>query len=533
MSVPSEPAAEGAPPAPRPAPASAPAPRGGRLRRWLRALPKRLALFFASLVLTLLLLELVTRLFLPAPAPVLVRDGLYRTTLPLVNGRPTDRTLAPAEGAPLAEEKAPGELRVFVFGESSVEGAPYGHAASPVTMLHDQLRAALPERPVTVVNMGRVSAYTMDAWYFLVTIGRFAPDVVVFYMGTNDRYDADAEMCWPLDHPALHGVWRRLVARSRLLWSVRALAPSLFLGDGDARGGDPTIGTPRCDRDQAFARWTDVLLATARATGAAVIVAPPIQNVLTPIDYAWAKAPGGATLADILRGVDDPTRALFAAVFAGGRGLDGALRGALDALRGSGPAGRVVAGNIEAQWRFVERLGDAWRAAAAAHGATLAPFPDALRAATPSGVAGAPLVLDEVHLSLEGYWILAREWTKALLPLVGAPAAPLPPERLPPERAAAYVAAIGAHGASCGDLLTDHGLGYLRRRMPLLAAGILVSAGTCGADVGDAPALALGWLRTRLGLPVDLPAALAARVAALPQDPLPPLEEEAATRSAR
>ena len=126
------------------------APR--RTPRW-----KKVALAASSLALTLLVLELVARLTMPGHAPVLLRDGIYLNALPLATGVAPSSLAELPEGDPLPEDKRPGELRIFVFGESSVEGVPLGARASAPTMFHDLLVDVYPDRDITVVDSRNVS----------------------------------------------------------------------------------------------------------------------------------------------------------------------------------------------------------------------------------------------------------------------------------------------------------------------------------------------------------------------------------------
>ncbi len=50
--------------------------------------------------------------------------------------------------------KAPGTLRIFVQGESSAAGFPYGRWASPAALLQQRLQRAYPDRNVEVINTG-------------------------------------------------------------------------------------------------------------------------------------------------------------------------------------------------------------------------------------------------------------------------------------------------------------------------------------------------------------------------------------------
>ena len=255
---------------------AAPVPAEAAARR--PPLWKRLLLAFITLTITVLLLEGMTRLLIAKPAPVLLRDHLYVSQLAKVNGRDT---VLIAQGEPLPEKKRAGEIRIFVFGESSIQGSPFGYRGSPPALLHDQLRAVAPEKDITVVNMGRGAGYMIDSYYFMVSIARFQPDYVVIYQGGNDAYRTDREMCLPATHPTLYRGWRFLVEHSRLLFTLRTKGPGLYIKLKQASkepfyGDGPAL----CDETAAFRGWADILIETAEQSGAQVIITTPVQNPL-------------------------------------------------------------------------------------------------------------------------------------------------------------------------------------------------------------------------------------------------------------
>jgi lysophospholipase L1-like esterase len=406
-------------------------------------------------------------------------------------------------GARLAEAKRPGEIRVFVFGESSVEGGPWGYLASPATMLRDQLHAALPERDLTVINMGRGAATALDSYYFLASIERFSPDYVIFYQGGNDFFQVDRERCWPATHPWLHRALRALIERSRLLWTVRALGPGALaqLGSGGDAPSSPTGSEALCDEDQGFAAWAEVLVSTARAMKAEVIVASPVQNPLR-----WPEQSGrwGVERALDVTGKSASYRRLLACV------LDAACdRAAVFAAEQS-------AAHYRSPW--MESRGAALRAAAEGHGASFVDFALDLRQNAAGGLAPS-LFADEVHLSLEGYWRLAFRLREALAPrLEGRPAQPFSVPPPPLDRARYLGPASKRLGQGPACILLHAADPYLRSDMPLLAAAALTGAvafetkapgSLASSRAGISAQLALGALRRALGEEPALPALLA------------------------
>ena len=265
---------------------------------------KRASLGLGSLVLVGLTLELIVRVCVTPLSPWSVREGVFHHSLPVGSGFATALPEPPEGSYPLPEEPRGDELRVFVFGESSVRGTPWSLAISAPAMLRDMLASRFPGRRVSVVNMGRSGAMTIDSYYYLVAAARFEPDVIVFYQGTNDEYDVGFEICLPGTHPRLHAVWRWMVERSRLLWAVRALGPAWvrsFAGGGRELGdfARPWEGE-RCPKGAVFRAWTRGLVDRALGTGAQVIVAGPTRSDVSGLEYSQMRAHRGRDLGTVV-----------------------------------------------------------------------------------------------------------------------------------------------------------------------------------------------------------------------------------------
>ena len=82
--------------------------------------------------------------------------------------------------------KAPGTLRIFVQGESSAAGFPYGRWASPAALLQQRLQRAYPDRNVEVINTGMAAVTSYVLLDFADEIIAQQPDAVVVYAGHNE-----------------------------------------------------------------------------------------------------------------------------------------------------------------------------------------------------------------------------------------------------------------------------------------------------------------------------------------------------------
>ena len=451
-------------------------PTGGpaRPRRRLRS---RLLLALTAFALTCLLVEGVARVALPSVALVQLRDGIYLSTLPLVNGRPDLRgSDQERRGERLPVAKRPGEIRVFTFGESSMEGCPWGHEASPATMLHDILAARLPDHRVTVVNMGRTSSFMMDTYYYELAARPYEPDFLVFYQGNNDRFDLDPEMCWPQTHPLLHRLWRFLVRHSRLLWTVRALGPEAM---GPLRASsDMHLDHGAMCEEGAFGRWADVVLDEAEAMGARAVVASPVRSVLDDLAYSTGGPSDEVTTAEAIGRVEGDARTFLVCLLTPRCDL----------------AARVLEAGVAPEPALIVARGEAWRESAQRHGAIFVDFRRVLAERAPGHVLGPPLVVDECHLDFEGYGLLAAALAREIEQGVTG-------QELEP----AGWLDVSRYRRDAVDgrrMLRQTGAWKLSARTFVIAAAILAPLAEAHPDGPEA--LLVGQMRLALGLPLLL-----------------------------
>jgi hypothetical protein len=465
-----------------------------------RAMP-----YFVSGLATFLVLELVTRSILPLRAPVHLRDGIYISQFPLVSGRQNVSEYVDVEELPI--EKEPGEIRIFVFGESSVQGSPWDIDGSAPTMLYDQLHKKLPGKHITVVNMGRGSAVMRDSYYFLEGIREYGPDFVVFYQGGNDFFNTELELCLPAKMPAVDHAWRWLVRHSRFVWAYQALGRFYFVRLLNRRTNVVAPGggggwSWSCE-DAGFPTWTDLLVRTAQDTGARVIVTTPVENPLRAAEGS-ENVQWGLDKPVTFDGRDERYRRLVGCIVTEGCDVAEAWHREGYALR---------------DWVHVRD--DAWRETARRRGVHLIDFEGYLQTELDGGLHGS-VFQEELHLTFEGYWLLASLWQRELAPMIdqaSPPAGTTFPQRF--DRAA-YVNAWSQEGRrSPSCRLLECAATYVRMNQlvhaaDLLRAGLREERVAPGAPAttraGLTEQLALAWLRRRLGLPAAFPQPIEARV---------------------
>lgn len=497
--------------APSTAPTAAPP---SKKRSRVRNILRKLGLSLASLVVFFLLLELVVQVFVSPLSLWRVRDGVFHHSLPNVNGIVKFTPTRPEPVVWLPSGKGENEVRVVVLGESSVQGAPWGLQVSAPAMLYDMLRQELPEREVTVINMGRTSSMMIDAYYYLLAVARYRPDVIIFYQGTNDRFDASAEICAPVNSPTLHGVWRWFVRHSRLLWLVRVHGPtwmaSLGLVEGMKSGGPE--GERRCSPFQAFPAWTRLLTATAAATGAKVVVTTPTKGDLIALESAMRKENSSKSIKELVGRLSGEYRALLSCALEDGcdfRALYRGMLGPYEELTKPPSLDFASLTPIEiAFWsqHLTAMMGRAWRASAEAVGGTVIDFHAYIRDHERHQLLLPPLIADTVHLSLDGYWLLAHFWAKTVAALVRGEAPPdLASSEPPVSEASRYVALLDegasrSQGVGFCDRLRFEGKRWLRARSLLISVGFFLEAWERCRDQEARDVL--DWLRRGLGHPM-------------------------------
>jgi tetratricopeptide (TPR) repeat protein len=301
--------------------------------------------------------------------------------------------------------KAPGTLRLFVQGESSAAGFPYGRFASPGAMLQQRLQRSYPDRNVEVINTGMAAVTSYVLLDFADEIIAQQPDAVIIYTGHNEYLGiGGVGSTFASAHsPAL----ARFVLRLRRLHLYRGLERALAsLGqDGEplvraegtlmskvARERSIPFDSPLYQRgiDQ-FEGNLDRMLAKYRAAGVPVYIGTLASNLRDQPPFASGAAgePGGSA-AEFY----DQARRLDA------RGEHVAARDAYVAAKD-----RDVL-----RFRAPEAFNDTIRTVAGRNDATVVDAQAALAAAARDGIIGNDLMLEHVHPNVEGYFVLATSF---------------------------------------------------------------------------------------------------------------------------
>jgi lysophospholipase L1-like esterase len=200
----------------------------------------------------------------PLFEPVRRPDGTAVFALSAARQRSaTGRASAEPQREFLAEKPA-GTFRIFVVGESSAAGVPYGPGYAFSSWLARRLAAELPDVPVEVVNAA-VSGY--GSRRVLAAVGEIvthAPDLVIVYSGHNEFAERRFYVHLLDLDPRLFRLWE-LVVGSRLYALV------------SRAGVVPRDEPPRFDPDDVGLAGQMFTAAKDRATGRVQLAANEIE----------------------------------------------------------------------------------------------------------------------------------------------------------------------------------------------------------------------------------------------------------------
>jgi tetratricopeptide (TPR) repeat protein len=315
-------------------------------------------------------------------------------------------------------QKAPGTLRIFVQGESSAAGFPYGRWASPAAMLQQRLQRAYPDRDVEVIGTGMAAVTSYVLLDVADEIIAQQPDAVVIYTGHNEYLGIGGVGSSMVSKRS--PTVARTVAKLRRLHVYRVLEVAL---SGLRHGPDPLaargttlmarvaaersipVESPLYERGlEQFRGNLDRLLAKYQRAGVPVFIGTLASNERDQLPFASAPVERGDTSA--------------LARFAEARRLE--ATGDMAAARAEYLAAKD---RDELRFRAPEAFNAAIREVAAIRGARVVDVQAALAAASPGGIIGSTLMLEHVHPNVEGYFRLASTFFPAIVQWAGAASA--------------------------------------------------------------------------------------------------------------
>lgn len=131
-----------------------------------------------------------TRLFIAMPG---VLSDYYRVNPKVARRFFYMQSVLPAPQKDLFLKKKPENgFRIFVLGESTTAGFPYGNNVMFPRILNVRLADAFPERKIEIVNMGMAAISSYAMCDFMDEILKQKPDAILVYAGHNEFYGAMA-----------------------------------------------------------------------------------------------------------------------------------------------------------------------------------------------------------------------------------------------------------------------------------------------------------------------------------------------------
>ena len=333
-------------------------------------------------------------------------------------------------------DKEPGTLRLAVMGESSAAGFPFYYGASFSRLLEQRLQQTFPDRKVEVVNtaMAAISSYALRD--FADEIVAIQPDAVLIYAGHNEYYGAlgvgSSESLGR--SPVFVNLYLRL-QRLRLVQALRGLIQRAVAASasGAAGGGDGATLMERMVGEQQIAYGSDLdragerqfranmdaVLQTMEEAGVAVFVGTLASNLRDQPPFISAPATGDGVA---WRARVDAVRGDAAALAALAREdtLDADVRFALGTALA--PSDTLAArtrlhearDRDRLRFRAPTRFNDVLRDLARRHGATVVETESALVAASPRGLIGHETMVEHLHATPLGYFLIADAFYDAL-----------------------------------------------------------------------------------------------------------------------
>ncbi len=86
--------------------------------------------------------------------------------------------------------KPPATFRIFCLGGSTTVGFPYGYAGSFPSFLRQRLVRLFPERRIEIINLGITATNSFTVADIMREIGAYSPDAIIVYDGHNEFYGA-------------------------------------------------------------------------------------------------------------------------------------------------------------------------------------------------------------------------------------------------------------------------------------------------------------------------------------------------------
>ena len=356
-----------------------------------------------------------------------------------------DEPLAYIDPFLFSAKKSPGTTRIVVQGGSSAAGFPYGRWAGLAGMLDARLEARAPADPVEVIStaMAAVNSYTLlDLVDEIIEV---EPDAVLIYAGHNEYLGVmGVGSAFAAIQPGWVARTRLALGRLRVYQLIRRLLAGLRTGSAEAHraeritifqqaasGSRISIGSAAYEGGLSqFRRNLGALLERYQRAGIPVLIGTLVSNEADLPPFDGGPGPGvdleqwadleGLRQRDRARGAVASERAQIDAMLA----LDEQAADAWFALgdweerAGHWAAAREAyreARDLDRlRFRAPSAFNQTIRDLAERYGARLVEVREEFAAVSDQGLIGDELLLEHVHPTARGYWILAEAFLEGL-----------------------------------------------------------------------------------------------------------------------
>lgn len=351
-------------------------------------------------------------LFMPAPG----HPGYLQANPRVVTRFFADPSHAPnvsIETAYFPAQKAPGTFRVFVQGESSAAGFPYGLGASLAGILDQRLERAFPSREIEVVSTAMAAVNSYALLDFADEIVAQQPDAVVVYVGHNEFLGilGVGSALRLSSTPWLTRAF--LQVRGLRLFQLVNRVSGVFAPSGlsaTSGGADTLMAGVAGERSitlasglfgsgvEQFESNLDALLDRYARAGIPVFVGTLASNERDQAPLA------------ILAGADTEAASSAKTAYHAAQDAEGA--GDFTAAR----EGYAWARDLDPlRFRAPSVFNEVVERVAARRGASVVDVHGAFVRASPNGLVGSGLMLEHVHPNLDGYFLLADTFLDAMI----------------------------------------------------------------------------------------------------------------------
>jgi tetratricopeptide (TPR) repeat protein len=346
-----------------------------------------------------------TRLFITAPGAY---SDYYRVNPKVARRFFYMQSVLPAPQKDLFLKKKPENcFRIFVLGESTTAGFPYGNNVMFPRILNVRLADAFPGRRIEVVNMGMAAISSYAMLDFMNEILDQKPDALLVYAGHNEFYGAMAVSSMESlgRNPAVVRAYLRL-ERLKLFMALRDAIGKfrvwmILKKNPDANRNQNVTLMERIVSDETiplhgpvyekgrkqFESNLAAIADRAKRRGVPVLIGELASNVRDLKPFSSAEGDSSVS-AD--------------AAFGQGRRLEAAGRfaEAREAYLAAKDLDRV-------RFRAAEEFNGVIRSVAARSGAAVVPVKAAFEKASEHGLVGDGLMSDHLHPNVAGYFVMA------------------------------------------------------------------------------------------------------------------------------